>query len=58
MTLHAKVTDEGIDGQYSRSISPLDRRYYETRPEDAREDGVVNVVPIRDSPTILAGGEL
>ncbi len=42
----------------SVDLSPWDRGYDGTLPEDAREDGVVNVVPIRDSPTILAGGEL
>jgi len=39
-------------------VSSLRRRYDGSLPEDARDEGVLNVVPIRDSPTVSRGGGL
>jgi len=38
-------------------VSTLRRRYDETLPEDAREEGDAKVVSILNSPTMPAGGE-
>jgi len=42
----------------NEQVSSLRRSYDEPQSEDARDQGVANVVSIRDSPTISAGGEL
>jgi hypothetical protein len=39
-------------------VSFLRRRYDGSLPEDARDEVVLNVVPIRDSPTVSRGGGL